>query len=85
MFLPEDKAHCFWAAEFQTARAASSANAGLSKEVQWCCQVPSSSSTSIEGTACTVKAQYEGPVKGSWGDRDRKPLGQSSTCHRPGV
>lgn len=46
MFFPEDKACCFWAAEFLTAPAANPANAGVSKGVQWCCQVPFSSSSS---------------------------------------
>lgn len=38
MFLHEDKAYCFGAAEFQTVLGANSTNAGMSKGVQLCCQ-----------------------------------------------
>ena len=38
MFLHEDKAYCFGAAEFQAVKGADYANAGMSKGVQWSCQ-----------------------------------------------
>lgn len=120
MLLPEDKAYWFWAAEFQTALAANSAYAGMSKGVQCCCQVPSSSSSShgpalkglfaqwkptyihpdpsrhlsssflyllqsLQQVWCTLQGEAR-PSEGMyWGGRDRKPLGQSSPCHRPCV
>lgn len=59
MFLREDKAYCFEAAQFQTVPGPNTSNDGMSKRGQCCCQCLPPAAPAMDqhaGIACIVKA-----------------------------